>query len=192
MPSFDEDHEGARLTRFVLPVCLFLSACAQPRLVPSEATTPTASANTSFEMSGDVVDVDPADHLTVPPPAKSVEISNDESTAFRTEAARLQLHSEERCRLLGIAMQDQLPNIQVFEKAIIRYVGPYTFYGAGYSFQKNGQWTIGVARRFDDLNPRTIADETRTLRHEMAHTIGASERRFAENWSARDYADRCA
>jgi hypothetical protein len=143
-------------------------------------------------MSGDVVDVDPSDLVSVPPPAKTIAMTTDEFSAFLVEAARLQSHSEAKCRLLGGAMNNQLGNVQIFEKAIVRYVGPYTFYGAGYSYQKNGQWTIGIARKFDDLNPRTIADETRTLRHEMAHTLGASEKRHGEEWSARDYADRCA
>jgi hypothetical protein len=142
-------------------------------------------------MSGEVIDVDPVDLVTATPRGPSIAMTTDEFSAFLVEAARLQTHSEPRCRVLGGAMNNQLGNVKIFEKAIVRYVGPYTFYGAGYSYQKNGQWTIGIARKFDDLNPRTIADETRTLRHEMAHTLGAAEKRNGEEWSARDYADRC-
>jgi hypothetical protein len=173
---------------------LALISCAHVPVKPS-----TTNSSTSFEMTGDVFDVDDVALSNTAPsgePCSSARcaiqpISSEESTAFRAEATRLQQHSDLKCQLLGDAMKDQLSNVQIFDKAIVRYVGPYTFYGAGYSYQTNGVWKIGIARRFDDLNPRTIADETRTLRHEMAHTLGARERRTSAEWSARDFADRC-
>ncbi|HUQ19201.1 MAG TPA: hypothetical protein VM099_06275 [Gemmatimonadaceae bacterium] len=178
---------------------LIVFGCAHAGASSSVASPPKVNASTSFEMSGDIVDVDDAVLAGSAPsgePCTSArcafqQMSSDESTAFQSEAARLQSHSDPKCQLLGAAMKDQLPNVRIFDKAIVRYVGAYTFYGAGFSYKQNGEWKIGVARRFDDLNPRTIADETRTLRHEMAHTLGAGERRTSQDWSARDYADRC-
>src|SRR6478672_7385439 len=174
------------MTRFLL--LPFVVACAH-----APVKSPPTNSSTSFEMTGDVFDIDDVAFSNVAPssePCSSAHctiqpITSEEVTAFQAEAARLELHSDPKCRLLGATMKDQLPNVQIFDKAIVRYVGAYTFYGAGYSYQTNGEWKIGVARRFDDLNPRTIADETRTLRHEMAHTLGARERRTSAEWSAR-------
>ncbi len=120
------------------------------------------------------------------------EVSPSEDSAFRAESVRLASHSEARCRILADAVRAHLDDVRMYENAIVRYLGPYKFYGVGHSYQRDGQWMIRIARRLDDLNPRTIAEETRTLRHEMSHTLGATEQRVGEEWSARDYAYLCA
>jgi hypothetical protein len=64
-------------------------------------------------------------------------------------------------------------------------------YGVGHAYELDDNWMVRIARSIDDLNERTLAEKTRTLRHEMSHTIGATES-SASGWSAEDYASRCA
>ncbi|MFN2604200.1 MAG: hypothetical protein ABR582_15780 [Gemmatimonadaceae bacterium] len=120
------------------------------------------------------------------------ELSADEHAAFSAEAIRLTSHPEYRCRLLADAIQSHIADVRMYENAIVRYLGPDKFYGVGNSYQRGGQWMIRIARRFDDLNPRSLDDETRTLRHEIAHTLGATEKGVGNEWSANDYAYNCA
>jgi len=61
----------------------------------------------------------------------------------------------------------------------------------GHAYELGYIWHVRVARRIDDLNERSLEEKTRTLRHEMSHTIGATES-SAPGWSAEDYASRCA
>jgi len=120
------------------------------------------------------------------------DVSADEYAAFQSEARRLSFHFERRCRRLADATREHLADVRMYENAIIRYYGPYKFYGVGHSYhQQDGRWMIRIARRFDDLNRRTLEDEKKTLRHEMSHTLGATEQRIGDEWSARDYAYRC-
>jgi hypothetical protein len=79
----------------------------------------------------------------------------------------------------------------MYDRAIVRRAGPYKYYGVGHSYQSNGEWMIRIARRLDDLNERTMDAITRTLRHEVSHTLGAKEVGAGDEWSARDYAERC-
>lgn len=79
----------------------------------------------------------------------------------------------------------------MYDRAIVRRAGPYRFYGVGHSYQSNGERMIRIARRLDELNERTIDAKTRTLRHEISHTLGAKERRVGGQWAAADYAERC-
>jgi hypothetical protein len=120
------------------------------------------------------------------------EVSRDEAAAFKAEAARLASSSEENCRRLGEAIQNHLPGVRMYDRAIVRRAGPYKFYGVGHSYQRNGEWMIRIARRLDELNERTIDAKARTLRHEISHTLGARERRVGDGWSAADYAERCS
>ena len=121
------------------------------------------------------------------------DVSADEYAAFQAEAGRLSLHFERHCRLLADAMRERLADVRMYENAIVRYYGPYKFYGVGHAYQQqDGRWMIRIARRFDGLNRRTLDDEMKTLRHEMSHTLGATEQRIGDEWSARDYAYRCA
>jgi hypothetical protein len=119
------------------------------------------------------------------------DVSSDEAMAFQTEATRLASHAEENCRRLGDAIQNHLSGVRMYDHAIVRRSGPYKFYGVGHSYQNNGEWMIRIARRLDDLNGRTIEAITRTLRHEVSHTLGAREVSVGDAWSARDYAERC-
>lgn len=119
------------------------------------------------------------------------DVSTDEATAFQAEATRLASHGEENCRRLAEAIQNHLSGVRMYDRAIVRRSGPYKFYGVGHSYQSNGEWMIRIARRLDDLNGRTIDAITRTLRHEVSHTLGAKEVSAGDAWSARDYAERC-
>jgi hypothetical protein len=120
------------------------------------------------------------------------DVSVDEAAAFHAEATRLANSPNENCRQLGDAIQNHLFGVRMYDKAIVRRSGPYKFYGVGHSYQSNGEWMIRIARRLDDLNERTIEAKARTLRHEVSHTLGAKERREGDEWSAADYAERCA
>ena len=79
----------------------------------------------------------------------------------------------------------------MYRKALIRYSGPRRLYGVGHAYEIDDTWLVRIARRLDDLNERTLEEKKRTLRHEMSHTIGATEDRTTA-WSAEDYARACA
>ena len=171
------------------------------------ATPPLTDLRTQYEVAMTIRDVDaplpPEYSASLPPCDVKAEapftgngcteddVSADEATAFQTEAARLASHTEENCRRLGDAIQNHLADVRMYDRAIVRRSGPYKFYGVGHSFQSNGEWMIRIARRLDDLNGRTIEAITRTLRHEVSHTLGAREMSAGDTWSARDYAERC-
>lgn len=114
----------------------------------------------------------------------------EEDSAFTAEAERLAAHSERRCRELGAAIAVNKASVMMYRKALIRYSGLVRLYGVGHTYALDDMWLVRVARRLDDLNERTLEDKTRTLRHEMSHTIGASEAPGA-GWTADDYAIRC-
>ena len=172
----------------VIPLLLLLSACARVQ-APMLGDSPL-----KFELTSAPMDVDApvpsADDVVATPLLE--DFSPAESAAFQAEALRLSSQSDPRCRVLADAIHAHLDDVRMYENAIVRYLGPYKFYGVGHSYQHEGQWLIRIARRLDDLNPRTPADETRTMRHEMSHTLGATEQRAGEEWSARDYAYNCA
>jgi hypothetical protein len=79
----------------------------------------------------------------------------------------------------------------MYPRALVRASRGETLYGVGHAYELDDTWMVRIARRIDDLNERTIEEKTRTLRHEMSHTIGATES-SAYGWSAEDYATRCA
>lgn len=186
----------------VLLVLPLIVACAH-----GGAARSVTDLRTQYEVTMTVPDVDaplpPEYSGSVPPcvaksdapltgnPCMEDDVSTDESAAFQTEATRLGNHADENCRRLGDAIQDHLSGVRMYDRAIVRRSGPYKFYGVGHSYQNNGEWTIRIARRLDDLNARTIDSITRTLRHEISHTLGARERGVGEEWSAADYAERC-
>ncbi len=173
----------------LIPLSFLLIGCAH---IQSAAR---ADAPLKYELSSPEMDVD------APAPVSEVviatlslkDVSADEYAAFQAEAGRLSFHFERHCRLLADAMRAHLADVRMYENAIVRYYGPYKFYGVGHSYQQqDGRWMIRIARRFDNLNRRTLEDEMKTLRHEMSHTLGATEQRSGDEWSARDYAYRCA
>lgn len=79
----------------------------------------------------------------------------------------------------------------MYPRALVRRSGGETLYGVGHAYELEDEWLIRIARRIDDLNERTLDEKKRTLRHEMSHTIGATET-IGFGWTAEDYASRCA
>lgn len=114
----------------------------------------------------------------------------EEDSAFNAEGTRLVVHADPRCRKLGTAILENDSTVRMYRKALIRYSGDRRLYGVGHTYEIDETWFVRVARRLDDLNERTLDDKKRTLRHEMSHTIGATEDR-ASGWSAEDYAKAC-
>ncbi|MEO7366561.1 MAG: hypothetical protein ABIZ36_01305 [Gemmatimonadaceae bacterium] len=114
----------------------------------------------------------------------------EEDSAFNAEGTRLVVHADPRCRKLGTAILENDSTVRMYRKALIRYSGDRRLYGVGHTYEIDDTWFVRVARRLDDLNERTLDDKKRTLRHEMSHTLGATEDR-ANGWSAEDYARAC-
>jgi hypothetical protein len=142
----------------------------------------------------------------VPPPAAAIlgctvspslpvcevtQPDDSESAAFREEGYRLLAHSESRCRNLGGAIVSHMDEVRMYRKALVKESGNGRLYGVGHTYVLDSTWLVRVARRIDDLNERTIEEKKRTLRHEMSHTLGASESRES-GWSAEDYASICS
>jgi hypothetical protein len=115
----------------------------------------------------------------------------EEDSAFRAEGVRLTFHADSRCRKLGAAIIANESGVMMYRKALVRWSRGQTMYGVGHAYELDDNWMVRIARSIDDLNERTLAEKTRTLRHEMSHTIGATES-SASGWSAEDYASRCA
>lgn len=118
------------------------------------------------------------------------EPSAEEDSAFRAEAVRLAAHPDARCRRLGAAITANEESVRMYRKALVRETAGERLYGVGHAYSIDNVWQVRVARRIDDLNDRSLEDKKRTLRHEMSHTIGATET-AGLGWSAEDYATRC-
>ena len=116
--------------------------------------------------------------------------SAEEDSAFRAEAIRLASHSDVRCQRLGNAISVNEPSVRMYRKALVKWAGPTRLYGVGHTYEVGDEWLVRVARRLDDLNERTLGEKLRTLRHEMSHTIGATEV-SGPGWSAEEYATSC-
>jgi hypothetical protein len=114
----------------------------------------------------------------------------EEDSAFRAEGERLASHPDARCRKLGEAISVYEPEVRMYRTALVRWTGTERLYGVGHAYEVNDAWNVRVARRIDDINERTLDEKKRTLRHEMSHTIGATETPGA-NWTAEDYASNC-
>jgi hypothetical protein len=124
-------------------------------------------------------------------PVCSIAVPNaEEDSAFRAEGDRLILHRDARCRRLGAAINSNQSQVRMYRKALVRKSGEDRLYGVGHAYELGYIWHVRVARRIDDLNERTLREKERTLRHEMSHTIGATEN-AGSGWSAEDYATRC-
>ncbi|MBA2707395.1 MAG: hypothetical protein H0U59_06290 [Gemmatimonadaceae bacterium] len=189
--------------RLSLKTCTWLAlsaaaGCAPPaRFVPAperiDVTSPTSDGDVYVPVTAGAAAL-----LGCAPPASPLlspvcEIalpSAAEDSAFRTESDRLRAHASSRCRQLGEAVAASLPGVRMYRKAVVRNTGIGRLYGVGHTYEIDDTWLIRVARRIDDLNPRTLQEMTRTLRHEVSHTLGAIETPGAD-WSAEDYADRC-
>ncbi len=186
----------------VLLVLPLIVACAH-----AGPARPATDLRTQYEVAVTVPDIEaplPPEYAGSMPPCAGKshgpftgtacmedDVSTDEASAFQAEATRLASHAEENCRRLGDAIQNHLSGVRMYDRAIVRRSGPYKFYGVGHSYQSNGEWMIRIARRLDGLNARTLDAITRTLRHEVSHTLGAREVSAGDAWSARDYAERC-
>lgn len=121
---------------------------------------------------------------TVAPPTA------EEDSAFRAEGVRLTYHADSRCRKLGTAIIANETRVRMYPRAVVRWTRGEALYGVGHAYRLDESWMVRIARRIDDLNERTLDEKTRTLRHEMSHTIGATES-SSFGWSAEDYASRC-
>jgi hypothetical protein len=188
--------------RYCLAGSLILVAACAPRRAPvafdlraAGATGASAAATTNGEEYSPVppkaaailgCDVSPASPVCVVAPP-----SAEEDSAFRAEGARLSRHADPRCRKLGAAIISSENAIRMYPRALVRRSGGETLYGVGHAYELGDEWLIRIARRIDDLNERTLDEKKRTLRHEMSHTIGATET-IGFGWTAEDYASRCA
>ncbi|MBA3656480.1 MAG: hypothetical protein H0W69_03915 [Gemmatimonadaceae bacterium] len=87
-------------------------------------------------------------------------------------------------------MTRSLPQVMMYPRALVSQVGQMRYYGVGHSYRTDRLWQIRIARRLTDLNVRSLDEKVRTFRHEVAHTLGASEDPLLD-WSAEEYAGRC-
>ena len=180
----------------------FLVACAPSRAAVSFDLRPAAESEIANESNVSTAD----DYMPVSPeaaailgcdtsPASPVCLialpSAEEDSAFRAEGVRLSRHTDPRCRKLGLTVIENEGAIRMYPKAVVRVYGGETKYGVGHAFVLNDEWLIRIARRINDLNERTLDEKKRTLRHEMSHTIGATET-IGFGWTAEEYASRCA
>lgn len=174
----------------------FLATAACTAIPPQTAVAPATPASISEVYVP--VPVDAAVRLGCidgvairSPVCETAPPSDEEYSAFRTEAARLASHPSSSCRLLGHAVASSLPQVRMYRKALIKSMGSHRYYGVGHSYVLDDVWHVRVARNLDDLNNRTLAEMQRTLRHEVSHTIGAAEDPGA-GWTADNYARNCA
>ena len=119
------------------------------------------------------------------------EPTAEEDSAFRAEGTRLSAHADSRCRKLGSAISQNAESVRMYPKALVRWSRGETFFGVGHAYEMGDVWFVRIARSIDDLNERTLDEKKRTLRHEMSHTIGATET-VGFGWTAEDYATRCS
>ena len=183
-------------------LAIFAAACAprqgslvfdlRPATVRSVGDAePAASVETSYSPVPENAAVILGCDVTPDSPVCSTAIPNaEEDSAFRSEGDRLILHRDSRCRRLGAAINSNASQVRMYRKALVKENGHDRLYGVGHAYELGYIWQVRVARRIDDLNERTLEQKKRTLRHEMSHTIGATES-SSSGWSAEDYANRC-
>lgn len=181
---------------------LVLAACAPPRASVSfdlrAAGETGASAEAGAERETEYTPVPPeaaailgCDAAPTSPVCSVALPSAEEDSAFRAEGARLGEHPDPRCRKLGAAIIANERSIRMYPKALVRKSGGETRYGVGHAYEIEDEWLIRIARRINELNERSLDEKKRTLRHEMSHTIGATET-IGFGWTAEDFATRCA
>lgn len=179
-----------------------LTACARQAPVVFDlrpVAEPVDMASTAAAASTDAYEPVPAASAAIlgcaaspsSPICRTADPTAEEDSAFRTEGVRLTYHADARCRKLGAAIIANENSVQMYPRALVRWSRGELLYGVGHAYQLDNAWLVRIARNIDELNERTIAEKTRTLRHEMSHTIGATES-SAFGWSAEDYASRCA
>ncbi len=187
---------------FLAGLAILTAACA-PQRVPvvfdlrraSESEIPSSEAATATELKYSPVSTASAailgcDATPSSPVCNVATPTAEEDSAFRAEGVRLTFHADARCRRLGAAIIANESGVMMYRKAVVRLSRGEAMYGVGHAYELDNAWMVRIARSIDDLNERTLAEKTRTLRHEMSHTIGATES-SALGWSAEDYASRC-
>jgi hypothetical protein len=165
-------------------------AVGAPAAVVESAELPSAEAEEYIPVPDDAARVLGCLNASSSPICAVAEPSAEEDSAFRAEGTRLMSHSDARCRRLGNAIASNEDGVRMYRKALVKNAGPARLYGVGHAYVIDDVWLVRVARRLDDLNARSIEEKTRTLRHEMSHTIGATETPGA-GWTAEDYATHC-
>jgi len=192
-----------RLSSISIGLSILLSACAphqapvafdlrpaldrvdaSPGMTGSEASSYSPIPTAAAAILG-------CDAAPTSPVCSVAEPTVEEDSAFRAEGVRLTFHADARCRKLGAAIIANEPGVRMYPRALVRASRGETLYGVGHAYELDDTWMVRIARRIDNLNERTIEEKTRTLRHEMSHTIGATES-SAYGWSAEDYATGCA
>lgn len=172
-----------------VPVVFDLRRASEPEAKPSETKAATdleyapVSTASAAILGCDATPSSPVCNIATP--------TAEEDSAFRAEGVRLTFHADARCRKLGAAIIANESGVMMYRKAVVRWSRGQTMYGVGHAYELDDSWMVRIARSIDDLNERTLEEKTRTLRHEMSHTIGATES-SAIGWSAEDYASRCA
>ena len=158
---------------------------------PSEATGRPSSIETSYSPVTDRAAVLLGCDVSPDSPVCATAIPNaEEDSAFRAEGERLILHRDVRCRRLGGAINSNQSQVRMYRNSLVRKAGKEQLYGVGHAYELAFVWHVRVARRIDDLNERTLDEKKRTLRHEMSHTIGATETP-GSGWTAEEYATNC-
>ena len=192
-----------RILSLTTGLLILVSACAQHQAPVVFDLRPVSnpdigSSNRSAEEESSYEPVPPAaaailgcDIATTSPVCSVAAPTAEEDSAFHVEGVRLTYHSDWRCRKLGSAIIANQSSVRMYPRAVVRWWRGEILYGLGHAYELDDTWMVRIARRIDDLNERTLAEKTRTLRHEMSHTIGATES-SSSGWSAEDYASRCA
>jgi len=182
---------------FAILWIVLTAACAPPHArdgatMPQWSYVPatTAEAGEYFRVSPEA-----GERLgcTVSPSSPVCQVAQpnaEEDSAFTAEGSRLQNHDNPSCRKLGVAIGEHRASVMMYRKALVRITNGQRYYGVGHTYEIGNAWAVRVARRIDDMNERTLGEKLRTLRHEMSHTIGASEG-GGTGWTAEDYASRC-
>jgi len=160
-------------------------------ITPGADPARSSSIETSYSLVTDRAAVLLGCNIAPDSPVCATAIPNaEEDSAFRAEGERLILHRDMRCRRLGAAINSNQSQVRMYRNSVVRKSGKEQLYGVGHAYELGYLWHVRVARRIDDLNERTLDEKKRTLRHEMSHTIGATETPGSE-WTAEEYATNC-
>jgi len=182
--------------RAALLTLLIVSACAPHRTisvspVPLWSFEPASSAEREVyrRVTPEAAALLGCEAAPASPVCEIAPPTAEEYSAFLAEADRLSRHRIARCRDLGAAIEAHQSGVMMYRNALIRSSAGLRYYGVGHTYELGDTWAVRVARRIDDLNERTLDEKLRTLRHEVSHTIGASEK--GSGWTAENYASRC-
>lgn len=167
-----------------------IAAAPSPGTAASDSREGTRDADNYLPVAGEAAAMLGCTSTPTSPVCEVAPPSVEEDAAFRAEGERLQGHYDGRCRNLGNAIAANAASVAMYRKAIVQWSGPLRMYGVGHAYTIRNAWHVRVARRLDDLNDRTVEEKKRTLRHEMSHTIGATETP-GSGWAADDYAQYC-